>query len=310
MELKTILCPVDFSDQSQQALRWAIALAARHQSRLIVFTAVDPLLAEAAKTRLNMDLATTEIDPELRQLVETTLAPSASWSPPTSFDIKVGHPADMILDAAGRHHADLIVMGTHGLGGFKKILLGSTTERVLRRTNTPVLGVPLAKADAVILQNSGPRMELERILIGTDFSEASTTALEWAAGLARQFGVPLVICHVVPPMAAPSRWQSHVPDLDEERRRSAQTRLEILASRFDDTIEYEAVVSTGPPADSIASIAEGRQAGLIVVGLVGEEGASGHRPGSIAYRLLSLAHVPTLVVPPATSVTAQAERQS
>jgi nucleotide-binding universal stress UspA family protein len=58
------------------------------------------------------------------------------------------------------------------------------------------------------------------------------------------------------------------------------------------------VVSLGRPADSIASIAEEREAGLIVMGLIGDQGALAPRPGSIAYRVLCLAHVPVLVVPP------------
>ena len=57
LTLRSILCPVDFSDQSQEALRWAVALAAQHRSRLTVLTAVDPLLAQAAKARLNLDLS-------------------------------------------------------------------------------------------------------------------------------------------------------------------------------------------------------------------------------------------------------------
>jgi len=52
---RSILCPVDFSDTSREALRWAVALAARHQSRLIVITAVDPLLAQALRTQFKQD---------------------------------------------------------------------------------------------------------------------------------------------------------------------------------------------------------------------------------------------------------------
>ncbi|HLG55578.1 MAG TPA: universal stress protein [Vicinamibacterales bacterium] len=55
--LRSVLCPVDFSDQSLHALRWAVALAAQNQSRLIVLTAIEPLLAEAARARLGLDLA-------------------------------------------------------------------------------------------------------------------------------------------------------------------------------------------------------------------------------------------------------------
>ena len=72
--LRSILCPVDFSDQSRQALRWAEALSRRTAGRLTVLSAVDPLLAEAARLRLGLDLAHTETEPALRQFV------AATWS--------------------------------------------------------------------------------------------------------------------------------------------------------------------------------------------------------------------------------------
>lgn len=296
LTLRSILCPVDFSDQSLHALRWAVALAARNQSRLIVLTAVDPLLAEAARTRLRLDLAKAETEPALREFVKAALPETAPWAPQTAFDVRIGDSSEMILQAAAREHVDLIAMGTHGLGGFRKLLLGSTTERVLRRTSTAVLAVPLVKTQPVMLDTNGPRFELGRILMGTDFSEASAAALRWATDLARQLEVPLLLSHVVTPVTVPARWRSYVAEADEERARDARARLETLSRQFKGTIASEAVVSIGRPADSIASIAEERRAGLIVVGLMGQ-GAGAPCPGSIAYRVLCLAHVPVLVVP-------------
>jgi nucleotide-binding universal stress UspA family protein len=85
--------------------------------------------------------------------------------------------------------------------------------------------------------------------------------------------------------------------MDEERTRYAETRLASLSAHLKDRIECETVVSLGRPADSLAATAEERQAGLIVMGLMGEE-APRVRPGSVAYRVVCLAHVPVLVVPP------------
>ena len=70
---RSILYPVDFSEQSRHALRWAAAFAARFGSRLTVVSVVDPLLAEAARVRLGQDLATEETEPALREFVATFL---------------------------------------------------------------------------------------------------------------------------------------------------------------------------------------------------------------------------------------------
>jgi len=230
--------------------------------------------------------------------VKAALPEAVAWIPETAFDVRIGDPSEMILEAATREHADLIAVGTHGLGGFRKFLLGSTTERVLRRTSTAVLAVPLVKTQSVVLETDGPRFDLQRILMGTDFSEVSTEALRWATDLAQQLRVPLLLSHVVTPVAVPARWRSYVAEVDEERTREARARLETLIKQLKETVASEAVVSLGRPADSIASIAEERQAGLIVVGLMGQRGAGSPCPGSIAYRVLCLAHVPVLVVPP------------
>jgi universal stress protein A len=296
--LRSILCPVDFSEQSQHALRWATALAARHRSRLIVLTAVDPLLAHAAQTRLNLDLGKTETEPALREFVAAAV-PKAPWVPAPTLDVRVGDAADAIIEAAGAHHADLIVMGTHGLGGVRKLILGSTAERVLRRTHTPLLTVPIAD-QPIVLEPAGPRFNLKTILAATDFSETSVAAVQWAADLSRELAVPLVLAHVVTPVVVPSQWEAYVDFADDERLAETRTRLERLRAELPDHVRGEVVVAIGRPADSIASTAAEQGAGLIVMGLVGDRGAFAPRPGSIAYRVLSAAQVPVLVVAPAS----------
>jgi len=95
---RSVLSPVDFSEHSRHALRWAGAFAARFQSRLTVISVVDPLLAEAARIRLGKDLAKAETEPALRGFV------AATWSeggarPPDQTVVKttVGEPATAIL---------------------------------------------------------------------------------------------------------------------------------------------------------------------------------------------------------------------
>ena len=75
-------------------------------------------------------------------------------------------------------------------------------------------------------------------------------------------------------------------------------RLEKLTKQFVGPVECESLVESGRPADSIASIADERRAGVIVMGLASSQGPLGSRPGSIAYRVLCLAKAPVLVVPP------------
>lgn len=292
----SILCPVDFSEESRNALRWAVAMAVKFKGQVTVLTVVEPLLAHAADTRFGVDLAR-ETDATLREFVATSL-PRAGWVPAVEIAVRVGDAPAVILETTDGGRVDLVVMGTHGLGGVKKLLLGSTTERVLRQTRVPVLGVP-GGAAAAGLDDSGPRFTLKAVVAASDFSAPARAAVELAGGLARDLAAALVVIHAVAPVFVPVEWQPYVDVADEQRATETRERLEKWLQEIAPGLPAETVVTVDRPADSIAAIAAEKRAGVIVMGLSGERGAFATRPGSIAYRVLSAARVPVLVVPAA-----------
>jgi nucleotide-binding universal stress UspA family protein len=291
---RSILCPVDFSEQSRAALRWAVAIARRRSLDLTVLFVVDPLLAQAAGVRLGVDLVKAEAEPALRDFIATTLPERAQPAWRVRTEVTTGRPADEILLAGRRHHAGLIVMGTHGLGGLRKLLLGSTTEQVLRRTEWPVLTVPAGAGGPPEVVHTGGR--LTTILLATDFAEGARAATQWAADLADDIHASLVLAHVVEPVVVPPWWQLLVAEFEGDRAESGRRMLEQLAAGVRDT-PTECVVALGRAADTIASMADERDAILVVLGLTNGEDAEVRRPGSIAYRVLRIAHVAVVVVP-------------
>jgi nucleotide-binding universal stress UspA family protein len=291
--VRSILCPVDFSDQSRHALGWAVALAARFDSRLTVLTAVDPLLAEAAKTRLGLDLVKADVEPALREFVASVAQERASGEA-AAIDVRVGEASDVILKAIDRERVDLVVMGTHGIGGFRKVLVGSTTEHVLRRAHVPVFAVPPAEAASASLDTH----RVNRVLIATDFSMGAGRAAHWGVQFAEQLGASVVLAHVLTPVLVPDRWHPHVDAVDDERVADARRQLDELAASLPAKVRPETAVSLGRPHDAINALAEKYTADLIVMGLIGSGGRPGERPGSIAYRVVSQGSVPVAVVPP------------
>lgn len=290
--LESLLCPVDFSEQSRHALRWAGALAERFEARLRVFTAVEPLLAEAARTRFRVDLVSSDTEPALREFVAAT---SPALSGRAELEVVIGAPAEAIVQAAKSSRTDLVVMGTHGLGGVRKLLLGSTTERVLRHTPVPVLTIPpTSRTESA----TGPDLgNLGRVLAATDFSEAAEGAVRWAAALAEDLGLPLLLVHIVRPIAVPAEWARYLAEADEARIGEAQKRLERSSRSFADSPAVEIAVQLGHPAQAIPALAKERSAGLIVMGLASEQGPWSPRPGSVASRVLGAREAPVLVVP-------------
>ena len=142
--VKTILVPTDFSDASAAALEFARALAEAFASTLHLLHVVQdpyvqPWAAEAFGVSLAGVLERWEQD-ALGQL--RTLVPAGEQQArPVQATTRVGHPFVEILNYAAEQHVDLIVMGTHGRGPVAHMLLGSVTERVIRKAPCPVLTV-------------------------------------------------------------------------------------------------------------------------------------------------------------------------
>jgi universal stress protein A len=294
LTVRSILCPVDLSEHSRQALLWASAIAQYRGGELTVLSVIEPLLAQAAGIRLGVDLAREEAEPALREFVDATLPQGVRQASHVRIEVTVGDPAEAILQTGRRLKAGLIVMGTHGLGGFRKLLLGSTTEHVLRRTEWPVLAVPPGAVNAPAVEQPG--VQLRKILLATDFRESAMSATQWAADLAIDVAAPLVLAHVVEPVLVSPLWEALVADFEDERVASGRRMLAKLSASLRD-VQTECAVSVGRPAEGIASLAVEHGAGLVVMGLADAGDSEPRVPGSTAYSVLRSAHVAVVVVP-------------
>ena len=295
LPFRSILCPVDFSAHAAHALRHAAALAGSARAKLTVAWVTDPLLARAAAV-YTQDPKGDQAREDLQTFVTESLPSGAS--PELNLVLAVGAPDEEIARMAREEQADLIVLGTHGLSGYKKMFFGSTTERVLRQAPAPVLAVPVVEGRSAFLNAAQTREDVKTVVVGIDLGEQSAALAAFGGRLAGALGAKPVLVHVVARDTAPGRWR---PTVDEHQRSVSERAREELARLAGDIGGgAEAVVSTGHPADEIATLVAKRQAGLIVMGLVGKTGLLGAKPGAIAYRVLILAPAPVLVVPPAT----------
>lgn len=136
-----ILCPVDFSKDSERALACALSLARATAGHLTLVTVVDPLLNAGAEAAGAADTLHQQTQQELRSLLERSAAAGPLPGMP-AVAVRVGNAAHEILAQAEECNADVVVMGMRGLGGAQKFLLGSTSQHVLERSAIPVLVVP------------------------------------------------------------------------------------------------------------------------------------------------------------------------
>ena len=138
----TIVCPVDFSNYSLRALRYGTVLAGRFGGRVTVLHVANRLLAQAATAAYDVAAMNRDTNAELRALADAIAAKAGGVTPEIRTVVRVGDPAAEIIKGADEEDADLIVMGTHGRSGYRRMFFGSVTEQVLRRSSVPVLAVP------------------------------------------------------------------------------------------------------------------------------------------------------------------------
>lgn len=147
---KHLLCPIDGSEPSLQALTHFSAFAVEQGAALTICMAVDPARA-AAMTYGELQtaaMALGALDEEARGELENARALVAGTISAETL-LRDGDPVDEILLAAREHRCDLIAMSTHGRTGLPRAFLGSVAEGVLRKSHLPVLLLPrLAIASA------------------------------------------------------------------------------------------------------------------------------------------------------------------
>jgi len=290
MTFRSILCPVDFSTHSRDALQHAVAMARRFGGRVTVLFVNDPLLLAAgspSRGGRRSFLERTRI--ELERFVTRSVPPS-SIDGDITLVVSTGNPADEILRIARRLRSDLIVIGTEGLSGLSKLFFGSTTAAVLGRVTIPALAIPPSRGR----RNKGSRsVSIDRVLAPIDLAGEWQSDAIRAASLAETFDAPLVLIHVLAPVQAPP-WLRSVSS-GRRRIETARRALERVAAKLAPDRRVTCRVLEGSPAHEIARMTSPRS--LVVMSLRGGPGVWGARRGSIAYHVLTHAATPVLALP-------------
>jgi len=291
----SILCPIDFSEASAGALRYAAAVADHFATRLIVLSVEDPLLTQAADLGTGVPWTPEECKHEIEQFAGRIFGDESPTVASLEYEAAVGKPAQEILRVARERSCDLIVISTHGLTGLRKLFFGSTTERVLRETVRPVLVTP--PVDPGFVQVEDGKRLIRRILVPVDLSSASAHQVQVAGGLAQALGVSLILAHVVEPMKSRLAARRDLERVEADRRLTADAALQKLIAAVPPGLQPETVVAYGEAAEELAKLARDRQVGLVVMGLHGFP-IPGPRMGSVTYHLLCLCPTLVLALPP------------
>lgn len=143
-DVKTVIFPTDFSDVSMRSLGWAKRLAAVLDARLHCVHTVEEPVAYSSLELGAIPLPTVEELKEASQKRLDKFMQEHLADANASAEVLVGRPASEIVACANSKDAAMIVMSTHGYSGIKHVVMGSTTEDVLRQAKCPVMAVPVS----------------------------------------------------------------------------------------------------------------------------------------------------------------------
>lgn len=289
LPLSRVLVPVDFSERSVAAVRYAQSLACHFKAELILLYVVPPVSYQSSGFEFGgivMTEAFLDRAAEARKELDAFLADELAGHGVRKVVLE-GDPARRIVEYAHDEHVSVIVMPTHGYGPFRRFLLGSVTAKVLHDADCLVLtGVHLEQGPS--LEPVAPRT----IACAVDLGPQSMKVLECAKGLTEQFQAELVLVHATP------LGEAHFEEMFDPEWRA--TIGERVRERLDDLIEEakataEVNVEDGSPADVVTAAAQRFNADLVVIGRSEAAGMFG-RLRTNAYSIIRQSPCPVVSV--------------
>src|ERR1035438_7554102 len=264
-QLRQILFPVDFSSRCRGAAAYVQALAGRFQADLVLLHVIEATYNSRLEELQGAHMEKFErfLDKGWRHL-------------PVKKLVEYGEAAQKIVECASANHADLIMIPTQGMGIYRRLILGSTSAKVLHDADCPVW-------TGVHLENSPPleAVACQRILCAVDRKPASAGVLDWASHLAEEYQAELTLLHVT-------------PGGDTQLARSkALSALEHLKQSACCPVNLR--VETGDVSTVVAHLAGELKADLLVIGRKPAAGVLG-RLEMIAYSIIRQSPCPVVSV--------------
>ncbi|MFZ3266930.1 MAG: universal stress protein [Terriglobales bacterium] len=292
LEIKLILCPIDFSEFSVRSYRYALSVAAHYRAKLVAQHIVELSRYPYA------DYGACEGDyaafaqalhkggeQQLREFMKNHTH-DAVWP---ELVVHQGTAPDCILAFAQGRKADLIVMGTHGRRGYDRLVLGSVTNRVMRKTPCPVLAICNPSHESAVAAGESHAHHLNRILFCTDFSEHSELALNYAISATEEYDAELTLLHVVEEASSQAK-------LEEAIATAAERLDKLIPQERSKALKLKTAVRIGKPYQQIIQLALEAQIDMVTMGVRGRGALDLAVFGSTTYRVLQLGPCPVLAV--------------
>jgi len=255
--LKHILFPVDFSRPSIRTAS-AVAMVTKHfkATLTLLHAASMPLLPEITYPARPYSALRKELQKDSTNAMERFVSRHFP-AQVVSGVIEEGDPAQVIVDYAGKHKMNLIMMATHGYGPFRRFLTGSVTGKVLHDALCPVW--TSAHSERALARAAGYR----NILCAVDCTSDAVPLIRWAGWLGRHYQATVKLVHVIPALNETSRNRGEV-ELRRYLVRRTKVEFELLMDQAG--FRNELLLRGGNIPAKLAETAREQHADLVIVG--------------------------------------------
>lgn len=266
-DIRRILCPIDFSDISRHALEHAVVIARWYDAPITVLHVGRSMIVLGTFVPVPpsaVDVSRGESPSQWQEQQVRDWLSSAVEGMQVDVMVEEGNPARRILEEAHALAADLIVMGTHGEGGFDRLVLGSVAEKVLRKATCPVL--------TVAPRSGNSKLPFEHVLCAVDFSDSSVAGLQFALSLAQEANARVTVLHVLDWPLGEESARRVIGMSEFHRQWEAETRehLErLIPAEVRNWCEPQSKLAFGKVHEQILNTAAAEHADLIVMGVRG-----------------------------------------
>ena len=284
MNIKNVLVPTDFSLPSRMAVNYGVALARKFQGKLTLVHVLGSKpsgahVSEADKAKVDAE----HREEAIRQLW-ALLVPEDQDDLDLQVVVKEGNIQKAIAATIEKEGSNIVVLGTHGLGRVGRLIIGSTTENLLRKLTIPM----------VTVSNAIRPMAFKRVLFATDLSEAAHRGFTFALDMARTLQSEIVAVHTLT-AAGKNKLAAQPHELAVEEARRKLARL-VAEGKFHN-VKIETVLTEGSPAVQILKTAEESAADLILIMIAAKGAVERALIGTTAEHVVREARVPVLALP-------------
>jgi nucleotide-binding universal stress UspA family protein len=277
--LRSILFATDFSDESMHALPYVTGIAKRLGSSVYLAHIVAPSPLVASAPEVAPSLYAGIRDQAEAQLTALALSPQLAETGARTM-VGSGPIGDELCNMAGENKIDLIVAGTHGRTGVRKLLLGSVVEEICRVAPCPVLTVGPALA-------TKSEIKFRQILFPTDLSEDSKRIVPYLRQIAEEYHADITVLHVMPEELAAN------PDAAVLAEPIRTTMIHTFERELGGS-QLEFLIGFGETVETILRTARAKNADLIAMGIHNTFLPGVQLRSSSAYRIMAGAHCPVL----------------